>query len=87
MVLFSTFFDYQKFDLFFSTFLIFSRILSRTWGINFDTIACLFELVYGPQKILFSTNFRLFEKNQNDMGIKKFLANRPFLIRKNTPGG
>ena len=52
---FSTFFDYQNFDLFFRLFLTFFQILSQTWGINFDTIACLFEPVYGPKKHFFST--------------------------------
>ena len=68
---FSTFLTLSNFGSLFSTFLTFFQILSRTWGINFDTIACLFELVYGPKKHFFSSNFRLFEKVQNDLGINK----------------
>ena len=69
----NSFFDFflitKILDHFFRLFSTFFQISSRTWGINFDTIACLFELVYG-QKNSFSSNFRLFEKVQNDLGIK-----------------
>ena len=33
------------------------QISSRTWGINYDTIACVFELVDGPPKICWKTIF------------------------------
>ena len=52
----------KMFGHFFDFLLTFFQILSRTWGINFDTIACLFELVYGPPplppKIFWKMNFR-----------------------------
>ena len=45
-------------SFFFDIFLIFFQIPSRTWGINFDTIACVFELVDDPKKcLIFSTFF------------------------------
>ena len=49
----------EKFDdFFFQLFKTFFQILSRTWGINFDTIACVFELVDGQKKcLIFSTIF------------------------------
>merc|ERR1711933_501276 len=62
--------------LFFDVFLTFFQISSRTWGINFDTIACVFEPVYGPKKNSFFFD-RFFFFFQNDLGIKNFLANRP----------
>ena len=34
-------------------FWVFFQIPSRTWGINFDTIACVFELVDGLKKMFF----------------------------------
>ena len=43
----------KSLETFFHVFLTFFQISSRTWGINFDTIACLFELVYGPKKNYF----------------------------------
>ena len=46
------------FKYFFNIFLTFFQIPSRTWGINFDTIACVFELVDGQKKcLIFSTFF------------------------------
>ena len=65
---------HQKFDFF-----TFFQIPSRTWGINFDTIAYVFELVDGQKNVCFFFDFFFF---QNDLGINNFLANRPFLIRK-----
>ena len=44
---------YSKFWL----FLTFFQIPSRTWGINFDTIACVFELVDGQKKCLIFSIF------------------------------
>ena len=68
---------------FFNVFLTFFQISSRTWGINFDTIACVFEPVYGPKKkLFFRPKFDFLTFFQNDLGIKNFLANRPSLIRK-----
>ena len=55
---------------------------SRTWGINFDTIACPLSRFTVQNKTFFPTKIRLFDFFQNDLGIKNFLANRPFLIRK-----
>ena len=71
----------QNFGRFFRLFLTFFQILSWTWGINFDTIACVFEPVYGP-KNSFRRKFDFLTFFQNDLGIKNFLANRPSLIRK-----
>ena len=68
-----------KFWTIFSTFLTFFQTSSRTWGINFDTIACVFEPGYGPKKHFFFDRKLFF---QNDLGIKNFIANRPSLIRK-----
>ena len=50
---------------FFRLFLTFFQIPSRTWGINFDTIACVFELVDGQKKCLFFFNifFEILMKN------------------------
>ena len=80
--LFSDFFRVPKFWTIFSTFLTFFQMLSWTWGINFDTIACVFEPVYGPKKkLFFRPKFDFLTFFQNDLGIKNFLANRPSLIR------
>ena len=43
---------------FFNFFLTFFQISSRTWGINFDTIACVFELVDGQKISYFSIFFQ-----------------------------
>ena len=48
------------------SFFAFFQIPSRTWGINFDTIACVFELVDGQKKcLIFSTIFpeKIFFRN------------------------
>ena len=47
---------------FFDTFLTFFQIPSRTWGINFDTIACFFELVDGQKMLHFFDFFFFSEK-------------------------
>ena len=39
----------------------FFQILSRSWGINFDTIACVFELVDDQNMCLF---FNILSKNR-----------------------
>ena len=51
------------------------QILSRTWGINFDTIACLFELVYGPKKNPSFSTFFFIKKIVPDLG-DQFWYNR-----------
>ena len=65
----------QNFGPFFRLFLTFFQTSSRTWGINFDTIACVFEPVYGPKKKLFFqpkfdflTFFDLFPNFVPDLG-------------------
>ena len=46
----------------FFVFLTFFQISSRTSGINFDTIACVFELVDGQKKCLLFFDFFFFRK-------------------------
>ena len=47
----------QSFGVIFRLFLIFFQTSSRTWGINFDTIACVFELVDGQKNVSFFEHF------------------------------
>ena len=42
---------------FFFSFYYFFQISSRTWGMNWDTIACVFELVDGQKNVLFFSTF------------------------------
>ena len=55
----------------FSTFFDFFQMLSRTWGINLDTIACVFELVDG----LYFLHFFFFSNFVPDLG-DQFWYNR-----------
>ena len=58
----------QKIGSFFDFFRRFFQFSSRTSGMNFDTIACVFELVDGQKNVSF---FRLFSRKlffQNILG-------------------
>ena len=53
----ANFFTAKNTPTFWVVFLTFFQIPSRTWGINFDTIACVFELVDGQKKCFFFLTF------------------------------